>query len=218
MSATTIWRIEGGKLDPRPATRGRIMLALGFSDEDSFFSKPFRLLPTDGALRNGINAFESNVEGFLEDLRPPGTALLPIYQWGACGDPRDAFSAPDPVDHDYAPIGEERLIGPNGKGIRIKGESLANRDIHDGDTVWANPDMPPRIGRVVLARVWGYDITAYDSVEDGGMVVKVWKNRDGIEGLWGDGDGHNGSNPVLCSRYEVIAPVVWVQPQGHPPR
>jgi SOS-response transcriptional repressor LexA len=208
MSVTTIWRMERGKLNPRPVARAKIIHALGYTDEAAFFTRSTR--PT--AESNGIQRFQSNVEGRIEDIRAPGAKPLPIYGWGACGDPRDTHSAPDPVDRDYPPIGAERLVGLNGFGVRIKGESLANRDIHDGDTVWVNPDTPPRIGRIVVARMWN------SSDEELGMVVKVWKNTDGMgERLWGDGEGDDGKSPVL-GNYTIIGPVVWIQPQGFPPR
>jgi SOS-response transcriptional repressor LexA len=136
---------------------------------------------------------------------------LPVFRWGACGDPRDQESAPDPTDRDYPPLGKERLIGAAGFAVQVRGESMANRHIHDGDTVWINPDRPVRLGRPVLARVWAADGTEV------GMVVKVLKRDDGGERLWGDGEGEEGSNPVICSRYDLIGPVVWVEPAGFPP-
>jgi len=149
------------------------------------------------------------VEGRLEDLRSSEATLLPVYRWGACGDPLNVESAPDPEALEYAPIGKELLVGRRGFGVRVMGKSMINRRIDDGDTVWINPDKPCRIGRPVLARVWDLE------ERETGMAIKVLKNSQ--EGtLWGDGEDEEGRNPVLCSRFQLIGPVVWVSPKGYP--
>ena len=87
---------------------------------------------------------------------------------------------------------------------------MINRKIDDGDVCWINPDKPYRVGRLVLARTWDRDDCEI------GMTIKVYKNN-GEGDLWGDGEGEDGTNPVLCSRYEIIGPVVWISPKGYPP-
>lgn len=200
ISGGTLSRIERGETKGAQfATLSKVARALGFASLDDLL-----------AGRQGTTS-PPNVTGYLPDLRPLEALLLPVYRWGACGDPRDQESAPDPTDRDYPPLGKERLIGSNGFAVQVRGESMANRQIHDGDTVWINPDRPVRLGRPVLARIWDVDGSEV------GMVVKVLKRDEGGERLWGDGDGDHGTNPVICSRYELIGPVVWVEPAGFPP-
>jgi SOS-response transcriptional repressor LexA len=157
------------------------------------------------------SAAVSNVVGAVEERRAGGAPLMPVYRWGSCGDPRDRQAAPDPDRLDYAPLGRETLVGPRGFAVEVRGESMSHRDIHDGDVVWVNPERPVRVGGVVLARVWdehGAEI---------GNVVKVFRHDDSGDRLWGDGEGENGRNPVLGSRFEVIGPVVLVT-RTFPPR
>ena len=225
-SSTTIWRMEGGKIDPRPYTRNRLIHALGYPDEDAFFNLPSTLVVTSAGTGKTEHLIEtvrsnrvrelqgravgtSNVVGRLDDLHSSEARLLPIYRWGACGDPRDVDSAPDPIDRVHPPLGAERLVGPHGFGVLVKGDSMTNRSVMDGDKVWINPDAPRRVGRMMLARVWDLD------GQDIGMCVKIWRNGEGFDRLWSDGT--DDTNPIVCSRFEIIGPVVWIEPQGFPP-
>ncbi len=186
--------------------------ALGYASIDALLS-PQSGASSPAAPRSGVpddpTRTFANVVGRLEDLRPPGSRPLPVYRWGACGDPRDHMSAPDPDHLDYSPVGRESLVGPNGFAVLVKGESMANRSIHDGDTVWVNPDLPPRTGRPVLVRCWS------DEDQEVGMVIKLFKNVPG-ERLVSDGEGAEGRAPLLCARYDIIGPVVWIE-RGFPP-
>lgn len=220
MTATTIWRMEKGGTEPRSISKTRVIRALGFPDESAFYGQSFQAMngitPTITINSDGSRTLEaswtSNVEAHVDDLRTPETRLLPIYCWGACGDPRTVDSAPDPSDLDYPPIGKERLVGPHGFGIRVKGKSMTNRRIYDGDIVWINPKQPPRIGRVIAARTWNLD------GDECGTVIKVWrKSEEGVDQLWGDGEDDEGQDCIACSRFESLGPVVWISPQGFPP-
>jgi transcriptional regulator with XRE-family HTH domain len=204
LTNTTIWRIEKGEIDARPASRIRILRALGFSDEDSFLN------PSTQTQTLVVGTKVWNSDGRVDDLRSSEARLLPVYRWGACGDPRKQEIAPDPESLEYPPLGKENLIGPHGFAVHVNGRSMINRKIDDGDIVWVNPDKPPRIGRIVCARVWSLDGT------DCGIVIKVLKSSAEGE-LWGDGEGDFGANPVLGSRFEILGPVVWIQPRGYPP-
>jgi SOS-response transcriptional repressor LexA len=198
VTTSTIWRMEKGEIESRSVSKTKILQVFGFSDEATFL-----------AAHHWGSVISTNVEGRLEDLRSSEATLLPIYRWGACGDPLNVESAPDPEALEYAPIGKELLVGRRGFGVRVMGKSMINRRIDDGDTVWINPDKPCRIGRPVLARVWDLE------ERETGMAIKVLKNSQ--EGtLWGDGDNEEGRNPVLCSRFQLIGPVVWVSPKGYP--
>jgi transcriptional regulator with XRE-family HTH domain len=222
VTATTIWRIEKGEHEPRTISKLRIIHALGFTDEDAFF-KDFKaatgVTPTVTTSPDGTLILEAthpnwtpNAEGRLEDLRIPEAGLLPIYNWGACGDPRNSDSAPDPSDLEYPPIGKERLVGMHGFAIRVRGSSMTNRKIHDGDIVWVNPDMAPRIGRIVAARTWNLD------GGECGTVIKVWrKNEEGGDELWGDGEDEEGRDHIIFGRMDILGPIVWISPQGYPP-
>ncbi len=142
-----------------------------------------------------------NVAGLLEQVRTPGARLLPVFRWGSCGDPRDRESPPDPDYLDYPPPGRETLIGTNGFGVVIKGESMAGRGIHDGDVVWVNPDRPYGLGKVVLA-------LASDVGGEAGMVVKTFARTEVGECLVSE--TAQGRSPLVCREFRVIGPVVGI--------
>ncbi len=189
-----------------------IARALGFPSIDALLSTQNGVsLPANGSRAVSLSPSEAftNVVGRLEDLHPPSSRPVPVYRWGSCGDPRDRMSAPDPDHLEYPPVGRETLVGPNGFAVLVKGESMSRRNIYDGDVVWINPDLPPRTGRPVLVRCWSQD------GQEVGMVVKLYKNVPG-ERLVSDGEGAEGRAPLLCARYEIVGPVVWIE-RGFPP-
>jgi SOS-response transcriptional repressor LexA len=144
----------------------------------------------------------SNVVGNIDQLRTPAEQPLPVFRWGSCGDPRDRESPPDPDHLEFPPPGRESLVGPNGFGVMVKGDSMAGRGIVDGDVVWVNPDRPYQFGKVVLALV--RDISG-----DSGMVVKTYARSDVGECLMSDtADGQR--SPVVCQEFRVIGPVVGI--------
>lgn len=145
-----------------------------------------------------------NVVGPLSKVE---ARLVPVYMWGAAGDPRSVSDSPDPDHEEHAPIGKESLVGAKGFGVVVRGESMAERGIHDGDIVWINPERPVRRGRPVLARVW-------DDF-NGGMVVKSLVEYDGHEELWSEGDVRGRFD---CSKFDVIGPVVGISPAFRLPR
>lgn len=215
--AGTISRIESGvTTSPGYSTLGKIATALGFDTVDHMLGlrntasdaeTRFKLAKPD-ELEPPANRF--NAQLVDDTTRDPSVKRLPIYRWGAAGDPRRVESAPDPDRLDYPPLGRESLIGPRGFAVDVKGDSLSKRNIQDGDTVWCNPDAPLRVGRIVVARCWT------ENEETTGIVVKVWSNRNGREVLHSDSEGKEGSFAADCARFEVIGPVVWVT-RGFPP-
>jgi SOS-response transcriptional repressor LexA len=142
-----------------------------------------------------------NVVGTLDHVRSPAERLLPVFRWGSCGDPRDRESPPDPDHLEPAPLGRETLIGPNGFGVVVKGDSMVGRDIHDGDVVWVNPDRAYAIGKVVLALV-------RDLGGASGMVVKTFARTDIGDCLLSE--TADGRSPVVCQEFKVIGPVVGI--------
>ena len=150
---------------------------------------------TPGQVRDG------NVVGSLAQLRPAGARPLPVFRWGACGDPRDQECPPDPDHLEYPPPGRETLIGANGFGVAVKGDSMAGRGIFDGDVVWVNPERPYAVGKVVLALV-------SDIAGESGMVVKTYARTEVGECLVSE-TGH-GRSPVVCREFKVIGPVVGI--------
>jgi SOS-response transcriptional repressor LexA len=142
------------------------------------------------------------VLGSLEQLRGAGARPLPIFRWGACGDPRDQESPPDPDRLEYPPPGRETLIGPHGFGVVVKGDSMAGRGIFDGDVVWVNPERPYGVGKVVLALV--SDV----GDEPAGMVVKTYARTEVGDCLLSETTG--GRTPVVCREFKVIGPVVGI--------
>lgn len=160
------------------------------------------------AVIGGEERIGSNVVGRVDDLRGPGAKPLPIYRWGSLGDPRDHMSAPSPDREDYPPTGRETMIGPNGFGVEVRGESMVGRDIRDGDVCWVNPDRPYRLGNVVLALVDTGD-------GDSGMVIKVYTRTDVGDCLMSEPE--SGKTLVIGHEFKIIGPVVWIQ-RGFPPR
>jgi SOS-response transcriptional repressor LexA len=142
-----------------------------------------------------------NVVGGLDQLRPVGARPLPVFRWGACGDPRDQESPPDPDHLEYPPPGRETLIGPNGFGVVVKGDSMAARGIFDGDVVWVNPERPYAVGKVVLALV-------SDIAGEAGMVVKTYARTEVGDCLLSE--SATGRSPVVCLEFKVIGPVVGI--------
>jgi transcriptional regulator with XRE-family HTH domain len=215
-SAATVSRLERGRTRaPRLSLASALARALGFASVDALMS---------GASPAAVLSDPSEPpESSSSPLSPPladmanavalasaaiGVRPLPIYRWGTAGDPRDHDSPPDPDRLEFPPLGRELLIGPNGFGVEVRGESMANRSVHEGDIVWCNPNRPPRMGGVVLARV-------SDAEGESGMVVKVWKNAPGAR-LVSDGAGDYAGTPVVGD-VDVIGPVVLVSPKPHPP-
>ncbi len=144
----------------------------------------------------------SNVLGGLDQLRPPDARPLPVFRWGSCGDPRDRESPPDPDHLEFPTPGRETLIGHNGFGVMVKGDSMAGRGIYDGDVVWINPERAYQIGKVVLALVTDVD------GEAAGMVVKTYARTDVGECLMSE-TAHERS-PVVCREFKIIGPVVGI--------
>src|SRR5437016_3690674 len=142
-----------------------------------------------------------NVVGGLDQLRPAGSRPLPVFRWVSCGDPRDRESPPDPDHLEYPPAGRDTLIGPNGFGVLVKGESMAARGIYDGDVVWVNPERPYQLGKVVLALV-------SDASGEAGMVIKTYARTDVGECLLSE--TAQGRSPVVCREFKVIGPVVGI--------
>ena len=143
----------------------------------------------------------TNVAGNVDQLRSSAAQPLPVFRWGACGDPRDQESPPDPDHLEYPPPGRETLIGPNGFGVMVKGESMAGRGIYDGDVVWVNPERPYAVGKVVLALV-------SDVGGEAGMVVKTYARTEVGDCLLSETAG--GRTPVVCREFRIIGPVVGI--------
>ncbi|MCA1648094.1 MAG: helix-turn-helix domain-containing protein [Chloroflexi bacterium] len=163
---------------------------------------PLHQRPTPiGRFASGTAIESLNVLGGLEQLRPAGARPLPVFRWGSCGDPRDRESPPDPDHLEYPPAGRDTLIGPNGFGVVVKGESMAGRGINDGDIVWVNPERPYQLGKVVLALV-------SDAGGAAGMVVKTYAHTDVGECLMSETT--TGRSPVVCREFKVIGPVVGI--------
>lgn len=150
---------------------------------------------------------------------PEPTIHLPVYRWGSCGDPRDRESVDDPDHEECIPFGARDKLDAHSFGVMVEGESMTARDIHPLNVVWVNPNEPPRVNRVALARAWD----RHD--EELGMVVKVYAYEPGTSALalFSDRLGPDGRPLGLdrydCARAEVIGPIVWVtaaRPPGGP--
>jgi SOS-response transcriptional repressor LexA len=182
-----------------------IARALGLSSSDALLGPPAPARPRASVVTAlpppSRPPLMPNVVGTLDQLRAPEPRLLPVFRWGSCGDPRDRESPPDPDHLEAPPPGRETLIGPNGFGVMVKGESMAGRGINDGDIVWVNPDRPYQLGKVVLALV-------SDIGGEGGMVVKTYARTDVGECLLSE--TVHGRSPVICDEFKIIGPVVGI--------
>jgi SOS-response transcriptional repressor LexA len=193
--------IELGRLpSPGKFRLDAIARALGLRTSDALLGaappRPAEEGPPSAAANGALN-----VLGALDLVRAPGARPLPVFRWGSCGDPRDRESPPDPDHLEYPPPGRETLIGPNGFGVVVKGESMAGRGIFDGDTVWVNPERPYQLGKIVLALVT-------DAQGDSGMVVKTYARSDVGECLMSE--SAQGRSPVVCYEFKIIGPVVGI--------
>jgi SOS-response transcriptional repressor LexA len=188
--------LERGRLSsPSKFRLDAIARALRLRTSDALLTSPVEVTP------GPYDEEQHNVAGTLEHMRGAGVRPLPVFRWGSCGDPRDRESAPDPDHLEYPPPGRETLIGSNGFGVMVKGESMAGRDIHDGDVVWVNPERPYAVGKVVLA-------LASDVGGDSGMVVKTYARTDVGECLVSETE--HGRSPLVCREFKVIGPVVGI--------
>jgi SOS-response transcriptional repressor LexA len=161
----------------------------------------FTPLPQPASAADERSRPGGNVLGRLEQLRGGSSRPLPVFRWGACGDPRDQESPPDPDHLEYPPPGRETLIGPSGFGVVVKGDSMAARGIYDGDVVWVNPERPYAVGKVVLALV-------SDFGGDAGMVVKTYARTEVGDCLLSE--TATGRSPVVCREFKIIGPVVGI--------
>src|SRR5436190_23027124 len=162
---------------------------------------PVLLPPEPPPTGRGGGVQQANVVGGLDQLRTAGARPLPVFRWGACGDPRDQESPPDPDHLEYPPPGRETLIGPTGFGVVVKGDSMAARGIFDGDVVWVNPERPYAVGKVVLALV-------SDVGGESGIVVKTYARTEVGDCLLSETAA--GRSPVVCREFKVIGPVVGI--------
>jgi SOS-response transcriptional repressor LexA len=158
-------------------------------------------VPETSGVPPAAGSMIANVIGGVEQLRAVGARPLPVFRWGACGDPRDQESPPDPDRLEYPPPGREMLIGPSGFGVVVKGDSMAARGIFDGDVVWVNPERPYAVGKVVLALV-------SDIGGESGMVVKTYARTEVGDCLLSETAA--GRSPVVCREFKVIGPVVGI--------
>lgn len=205
VSSSNISKIERAETErPQTRTLDAIARAFGWADR-------FPLLAGEEPPPPAKRPIEPHAAGPVEDLRPLGTKPLPVFAWGSCGDPRDRESSPDPIQEEYPPLGKELLIGPHGFSVIVRGDSMSARGLQDGDQVWINPEKPPRLGGIVVARCWSGDGAEV------GMVVKVWKSAKSGEGLYSDTGRDDDAAALACVRFDVIGPVVWVT-RGFPPR
>lgn len=186
--------LNGERQRPYPSTLEKIADVLG---------------TTVDVLLGRAPLLETNVVGPESDLHAPLDRRLPVYLWGTAGDPTSPDDSPMPDRLEYPPVGREPMVGRRGFGVVVRGTSMTDFDIHDGDTVWINPDAPRRYGMAVLAHVVG-------SQGDSGMVVKEYGRAGERDCLRSASDGD--SSPVACDEFKVIGPVVWIVPCGHVPR
>jgi transcriptional regulator with XRE-family HTH domain len=107
-----------------------------------------------GILRQPDGTFGALANGHGLPMLVPEARLLPVYRWGARGDPTDRTRAPHP-DHKEFPAGRESLVGARGFGIVVRGDDLAAFEIRDGDVAWCNPDESAQPGKPAALIVRG---------------------------------------------------------------
>jgi transcriptional regulator with XRE-family HTH domain len=153
----------------------------------------------EGALEE-IRADVRALARYLREARP-GVALVDLYRWAGAGDPRDGSA--EPVGAYPVPPGREGLVGGRGFAVEVIGTSMLQRGIGDGDIVFVNPDLPWRVGSVVLALV----VQDPDDGEPVMLVKEVSLDERGRTVLRSAGaDG--GHDSVAGTRFQIIGPVV----------
>jgi len=147
-----------GPAGPEPADLEALARSLFHPSEPAALPAP---APELASVQADVAALHAKFEQLRRAMQQ-ALRMVPAYQWGTAGDPKGADDAPDPdpAGVEYVPLGRESLVGRRGFAVRVQGSSMAGRGIHDGDTVFVNPDKNYRLGSAVLARV------------DGAMLVK----------------------------------------------
>jgi SOS-response transcriptional repressor LexA len=210
VSAQTIRNWEQGRHQPSTAYLPALALGLVVTEAEVLKAAVTNRAAADGQTsanrgtgsEAGYEPERLNVSGRVDDLRPLGVKPLPVYRWGSMGDPRDHDSGPDPDRLEYPPPGRETLIGPNGFGVVVRGDSMSGRNLCDGDVCWVNPERPYRLGSLVLALVTNVD-------GESGMVVKTYAHTEVGDCLMSE--PVSGKSTVVCQAFTIIGPVVGAE-------
>lgn len=203
---------DGGK--PQPRTLDALARAFGWPDWVAVVATDALQPPAVGT---GAGGSGSGAGGELiapgDILAPPsGEVGLPIYDGAGAGNPvaRDEAEQPLPVARKQLEGEDARMVGPDGFGVRVRGESMSNWDFHERDVLWCNPRVGARLNYPVLALV---------TLEDGqrGIVVKVLR-QDATGRRYLANDGADGNGRLEVAEAELIGPVVLHDPVSRVPR
>jgi transcriptional regulator with XRE-family HTH domain len=161
-------------------------------------------VPTDDTDDGEPVAAEShwNVEhGEIIEPQRSGRGRWAIYDGAGAGNPiaPDESARPLPVDRVDLKGDKARVVGPNGFGVRVRGESMSMWEFHTGDVVWVNPDMEvkPNHPNLFLFRKDGRE----------GFCLKVLKHNGVEDYLEADGEDGPGE-PIPLKDVTPIGPVV----------
>lgn len=119
-----------------------------------------------------IKALEK--KGYLkkEDNQPRGilsipdqTVEIPLFGFIAAGEPIEAISNPEPIKIPQSMLGKSGLY----YGLKVKGNSMIDENINDGDTVIIKRQETAEDGQKVVALINGYEAT----------LKKIYKEKNG---------------------------------------
>jgi SOS-response transcriptional repressor LexA/DNA-binding XRE family transcriptional regulator len=135
------------KLDP---------LDLRLVEEGRLLPPPDLLDALEEELRVAPGAIERFAEGVTRDSEAPAApskpALLRLVGTIAAGRPIEALEEHDVLDFDTDVLGARRDVV---YALRVRGNSMVEDGIHDGDIVVVEPGREPRNGEIVVALVDG---------------------------------------------------------------
>jgi transcriptional regulator with XRE-family HTH domain len=227
VSRTHLAELETGRSDrPNRQTVERLATALEapelLADWSKLGQRPGAAAASVTAAIDGARPRAQDTAEHVDLARRPRRLLI---EWGTCGVPLPAddgrlvasegdetVALPDEFDEEAL-----RLIGGAGYAVRVRGQSMVNWRMRDGDIVWVNPEKGRSFGmnRPVLAQLLDAE------GNDLGMVVKVLRQEvvhgdDGSEVVreYLQSDGDEGDNDIRYYHFKFYAPCVWRQPRG----
>lgn len=109
----------------------------------------------------------------LKQSAPAGSFSIPLLGEIAAGAPIENFSAPETLDLPAMLGGKGALYA-----LRVRGDSMIDEGIHDGDTVLIEPRAEARNGEIVVALLGGREATlkTFRRVDEGRAVELIPAN------------------------------------------
>ncbi len=134
----------------QPPSYEEIMASLGF-DSLGTINWYVKTLESQGHLSRikGPNGKRALMLIHKEHATATTTACLPLLGLIAAGEPIEALESPEMVDVPSS------LLNPNHYVLKVKGDSMIDEHIHDGDYIVAKKTDTARSGQIVVALING---------------------------------------------------------------